>query len=71
MSSSRAFRRWLAGLLLIGGAGLAGAGCAVVPVGGYVAAPPAVVVPGPVVVAPRPYGYRYGYHRAYWGWHRW
>jgi hypothetical protein len=40
-------------------------GCVLVPVGPPVVAEPAVVVPGPVIVAPRPPVYRF--HRGYYG----
>jgi hypothetical protein len=45
-------------------------GCLLVPAGPPVVAEPAVVVPAPVIIAPRP-GYRVyrGYHGGYWHGH--
>jgi hypothetical protein len=51
-------------LVMLGAVALMG-GCVFVPVGPPIAAEPAVVVPGPVIVAPRPPVYRF--HRGYYG----
>jgi hypothetical protein len=44
-------------------------GCVLVPAGPPVIAEPALVVPGPVIVAPRPPVYRF--HRGYYGGRSW
>ena len=44
-------------------------GCVLVPAGPPVVAEPALVVPGPVIVAPRPPVYRF--HRGYYGGRSW
>ena len=54
----------LRALLLLGAVGLT-SGCLLVPAGPPFIAEPAVVVPAPVIVAPRPPAYRY--HRGYYG----
>lgn len=54
----------LRALALLGTVTLMG-GCVFVPVGPPVVAEPAVVVPGPVIVAPRPPVYRF--HRGHYG----
>ena len=41
-------------------------GCVLVPAGPPVFAEPAVVVPAPVIVAPRPYRVYRGYYGGYW-----
>lgn len=72
-------KAWLAGVAVLGAAGLTG--CAVYPApyeaGVAVAPAPVVVAPAPVVVAPRPYygpyyrpyPYRGGHYRGHRHWH--
>ena len=63
----------LRAIVLLGAVALT-SGCVFVPVGPPIAAGPAVAVPGPVIVAPRPayrfhrghYGGHWRGHRAYW-----
>ncbi len=73
MSGKRALRRWASGALLAVAIGIAAAGCAIVPYGGYAydpypyayAAPGIVVAPSVVVGG----GYHHGGHGR-GGWHR-